>query len=491
MPFFHRANALKSAARVYPFKQTGQELFFAGSELPQTLSFLLKRGKSAFFQANKGECLLLDGEMTTQDHPAVLLGLGKDLNAENLRQSFGQLSQFARKRGLEELSIDLNDIGPFPLNRFLVCAVCEGLSLGNYSFETFKKSPEGEGPLKAVTFINCDENTWQWIESSQAICDGVFMARDLTNGNAEEITPTYLAELAMTLAERFDSISTTIWNIEKMKSEKLGLTLAVARGSQQAPKVIIAEYKGGEGPHIALIGKGVTFDTGGLCLKPANSMSSMKCDMGGAAAVFGALQAIAQLRLPCRVTMIVPAVENAIGSGSFRPGDVQRACNGMTIEIDNTDAEGRLILGEMLHIASTRYRPDHILDLATLTGAVEVCLGTEAAGLLSNDDQLAKDLIGAGERTHERLWRLPLFQEYKELLKSDIADLKNSGGRQAGTSTAAWFLKEFVGKASWAHLDIAGVAYLDKPKNYHLQYGTGFGVRLIAEWLMSLCSPAL
>ncbi len=212
----------------------------------------------------------------------------------------------------------------------------------------------------------------------------------------------------------------------------------------------------------------------------------MKCDMGGAAAVFGIVHAVAELGLVCRLTAIIPAVENAIGSRSFKPGDVQRACNGLTVEIDNTDAEGRLILGEMLHIANMRYQPDHMIDLATLTGAVEVCLGTEAAGLLTCDDHLAEQLSQAGQRTFERVWRLPLFEEYRELLKSDIADLKNSGGRAAGTISAGWFLKDFVGTASWAHLDIAGVAYLDKPKRYHLQHGTGFGVRLITDWLMAL-----
>lgn len=267
----------------------------------------------------------------------------------------------------------------------------------------------------------------------------------------------------------------------------MGLLLAVGRGSDKEPLLTMLTYTGNpkSREHTILIGKGVTYDTGGLNVKPTGSMESMKCDMAGAATVLGVLATVAALGLKLNVTALVPATENAIGSKSFKPGDVYVSHNGKSIEIGNTDAEGRLILADALSYAVKHLKPTRMIDLATLTGAMDVALGSEATGLFSNDDKLAEQLHKAGESTFERVWRMPLFPEYRDQLRSDIADLKNIGTRSGGSITAAYFLKEFVDDIPWAHLDIASTAYLNESKRYHPKFGTGIGVRLITELLES------
>ncbi len=231
------------------------------------------------------------------------------------------------------------------------------------------------------------------------------------------------------------------------------------------------------------MGKGITYDTGGLSLKPTSGMQDMKCDMSGAATALGTIFAAAKIGLKKNVTAIVPSTENCIGSKSYKPGDVYIGYSGKTVEIDNTDAEGRLILADALAYASKKLKPSRIIDFATLTGAIIVALGEETTGMMSNNDELAAQLAKAGEATYERVWRLPLFEEYKQQIKSDVADLKNSGGRDASSITAALFLQEFIGDFPWAHLDIAGTAHLSKARRYHPKNGTGVGIRLMIEFL--------
>ncbi|MCB1135296.1 MAG: leucyl aminopeptidase, partial [Chlamydiia bacterium] len=251
------------------------------------------------------------------------------------------------------------------------------------------------------------------------------------------------------------------------------------------PAFIIMQHKGDprSKDHTVIVGKGVTYDTGGLNLKPTGSMEDMKCDMSGAAVAFGTLYAAAKLGLKKNLSVVVAATENSIGSRSYKPGDVYSSYLGKTVEIGNTDAEGRLTLADALAYANKNLHPTRMIDLATLTGAMLIALGEEASGLMSNDDTLAEQLKQAGERTFERVWRLPLFDEYKDQLKSEIADISNIGGRHAGSITAGIFLKEFVGDTPWAHLDIAGTAYLSKARRYHPKNGTGIGVRLLIDYL--------
>lgn len=264
----------------------------------------------------------------------------------------------------------------------------------------------------------------------------------------------------------------------------MGGILSVAKGSHQLPRFIVLEYRGGSADKrpTVLVGKGITFDSGGISLKPREGMERMKDDMAGAAAVMGAVMAVAGLRLPVNVIGLVPAAENLPGGGAYKPGDIVRTMSGQTVEIVNTDAEGRMILSDALFYAQ-RFKPAAVIDLATLTGACLVALGSAASGVMGNDPALVKLLRRAGEATGERLWELPLWDEYGEIMKSDVADLKNAGGPHAGTITAAWFLQRFVGKSRWAHVDIAGTAWEEKGRPYQPKGATGVGVRLLVEYL--------
>jgi leucyl aminopeptidase len=267
---------------------------------------------------------------------------------------------------------------------------------------------------------------------------------------------------------------------------KMGGLLAVNRGSAEEPRFIVLEYSPRKAKkHVALVGKGITFDSGGISIKPADKMEEMKFDMCGAAAVLGTIQAAAMLALPVRVTGIIASTDNLPSGSAYKPGDIITTMSGKTVEIVNTDAEGRMILSDALHYAS-ELKPDHILDYATLTGACVVALASEAAGLFSNNDELAQKLIECGERVGERLWRLPEWDDYKELIRSEWADMKNSGGRWGGATTAAVFLKEFVNCPSWAHLDIAGTAYAEHETVREARGATGAGVRVTIAFLESL-----
>jgi leucyl aminopeptidase len=290
------------------------------------------------------------------------------------------------------------------------------------------------------------------------------------------------------MEKEFSSVKSVILRKKELEKEQLGLLLAVNRGSHRDPALILLEYRGNPTSKelIGIVGKGITYDTGGLNLKPTGSMETMKCDMAGAAAVLGIIRTAASLKMKVNLVGVVATTENAIGPESYKPGDVYRSYSGKMVEITNTDAEGRLVLADALSYLQAKYHPTEMVDLATLTGGVVVALGEEVTGFFANEETLAKALFQAGEKTHERLWRLPLYSEYRELLKSTIADIKNSGPRKASPIQAGIFLKEFVSeKIPWAHLDIAGTAYLEKPKGYNPTHATGVGVRLLIEWLSS------
>ena len=265
----------------------------------------------------------------------------------------------------------------------------------------------------------------------------------------------------------------------------MGLFLAVNKGSSQDPYLITLSYSGNpkSKEHIVLVGKGITYDTGGLALKPAENMATMKCDMAGAATVLATVGAAAALGLKVNVTAIAPVTDNAIDAKSYKMGDVYFSMSGKTVEITNTDAEGRLVLADAITYAKTHFHPTLLIDVASLTGGIVVALGEDIAGLFSNDDPLAKDLLQSSETTGESLWRMPLNPDYKEMLKSDIADLLNSAGKTASSMTAALFLQEFASGTPWAHIDFAGSCYLSKPKNYNTSKATGFGVRLLIDFL--------
>lgn len=439
------------------------------------------------FHGKEGETLLL------YHHPGkekriVLIGLGqqKKCSAEVLRRSYAQAVKVCLRKKCKSLNIPAIEG-----HEALCYAICEGILLMNYRFDSLKGESLKEDPpvqLKQLAFIGIDQKRLEPCKRSAQIISAVNFARDLVNGNADEVTPAVLAKHAREMEKEFSHFKTTILDKKHIEKEKMGLLLAVNRGAASDPVVIVMEYSGDpkSKERSAIVGKGITYDTGGLNIKQTGQMETMKCDMAGGASVLGAMRAAADLKLKVNLIGIVVSTENAIGPNSYKPGDVYHSMSGKTVEISNTDAEGRLVLADALTYVQKKFSPSRIIDLATLTGGIVVALGEEATGLFSNDDALAHELCDAGERAFERLWRLPLYPEYKESLKSSIADLKNSGGRQASAINGAMFLQAFIKDVPWAHLDIAGTAYLSEPKSYHPTHATGVGVRLLIAFFESL-----
>ena len=440
------------------------------------------------FRGNEGEVSLLYGS-GQHEKRTVLIGLGplESITVEKLRRAYAHVTKLCHKKRWGEINLLMPECNAL-LREDCLQGVVEGLLLPNYVFSSLKRdTPKDKIPLllQKIALIGAKKEELEQAKKYALISEAINMVRDLVNGNADDITPHYLAETAKKLEKEGSHIKTTLFDKKRIEKEKMGLLLAVNRASFRDPAFILVEYKGNpkSEDHTVLIGKGVTFDSGGLNLKPTGSMETMKGDMAGAAAVLGVIQAASLLGMKKNITGVIAATENSIGSKSYKPGDVYTGLADKSVEIGNTDAEGRLILADALAYAVKNLKPTRIIDLATLTGAVEVALGSEAIGLLSNHDVLADLLIRAGCATGERVWRLPLYEEYKELLKSDIADIKSTGGRMGGCITAAIFLQEFVGETPWAHLDIAGTAFLSESKRYTPKHATGIGVRLILSLL--------
>lgn len=443
------------------------------------------------FKGKEGEVVFLYVD-EKQEKRIVLLGLGDKgkMSIERLRRSYAALAKACHPKKIKTLNILVPSL-PGMNEEDVVVGLTEGLLLANYAFRTYKRETDKKDPvvlLQKATLIGASKKALDYAHECQIVSEGVYLARDLVNGNADDITPQYLGKVAQGLAQTLPHLKATVFDKKRIQKEKMGLLLAVNRGSDREPAFIILEYKGAPKSKetTVLVGKGVTYDTGGLNLKPTGSMETMKCDMGGAAAVLGTIQAAAELGLKCNIVGIIPSTENDISAKSYRPGDVYISYSGKTVEIGNTDAEGRLILADALSYAVKHFKPTRIINFATLTGAIEIALGNETSGLFSNNDALAERLTASGFNTYERVWRLPLFEEYRDQLKSDIADIKNIGGRPAGSITAATFLQEFVEETPWAHFDIAGTAYLNDARRYHPKHGTGVGVRLMIDFLKNL-----
>jgi len=417
----------------------------------------------------------------------VLVGLGNSgaLTPERLRQAGGSTVKALKGAGVTRAASVVHRVAGVPPTS--VADIAQGLSLGAYSFDNYKTKPDTTAAVAEIVSLfepGADTADAERLLADDAtICEAVSFARDLVSQPGNVATPLFLAEKALELSARL-GIACTVLDRDEMERQGMGGILSVAKGSHQLPRFIVLDYRGGSADKrpTVLVGKGVTFDSGGISLKPREGMERMKDDMAGAAAVMGAVMAVAGLRLPVNVIGLVPAAENLPGGGAYKPGDIVRTMSGQTVEIVNTDAEGRMILSDALFYAQ-RFKPAAVIDLATLTGACLVALGSAASGIMGNDTALVKLLRRAGEATGERLWELPLWDEYGEIMKSDVADLKNAGGPHAGTITAAWFLQRFVGKSRWAHVDIAGTAWEEKGRPYQPKGATGVGVRLLVEYL--------
>lgn len=423
----------------------------------------------------------------------LLVGLGKEkeFTLERLRGACATAARYVRDMGLKSFTLPLAFVQhpSCPLQQKLRACV-EGVKLGLYRFREFKTKGNDNGkrePAACTVLVNSAlelRPAQQAVKKAVLLADAACMARDLVNHPGNSATPGFLADRAKALAKK-SGLACTV--LDRSGAQKLGMGafLAVARGSDEPPRFIVLEYKPRvkkTSPPIVLIGKAITFDSGGISLKPAQDMDEMKTDMAGGAAVLGALQACAGLQLPVHVVGLIPATENLPSGHALKPGDIITSMSGTTIEIISTDAEGRLILADALAYAR-RYKPAAIIDCATLTGACIIALGNEASGVMGTDEKLVRKIRDAGEATGERAWPLPLWQEYGELVKSDVADIKNAGGRPAGAITAGYFLKEFAGKTPWAHIDIAGTAWTKKAKPYIPKGATGVGVRLLVEVL--------
>jgi len=362
-------------------------------------------------------------------------------------------------------------------------AAAEGAALGLYRFDRYKTSAESR-ELETFTLVHNDEDeVASGAETGAKLAESALLARNLANEPSNTATPEYLAEKAREIAERY-GMQASILDRAGIEGQGLHGLATVGRASENEPRFIALEHHGGEDgdPPVILVGKAVTFDSGGISIKPATNMEDMKYDMSGGAAVLGAMEAVGSLGLPLNVVALVPATENLPGGNAFKPGDVLELHSGKTVEIVTTDAEGRLILADALSYAR-RYEPAAVVDCATLTGACYVALGDHASGLMGNDDTLILEIQTAGEASGERAWHLPLFKEYTEQIKGNTADLKNSGGRYGGALTAGAFLKEFA-DYPWAHLDIAGTAYYGKQHNAYTPRGaSGTPARLLVEFL--------
>ena len=434
------------------------------------------------FQGKKGERLLLhyDGPLAR----VALIGLGQSdkFTSELARQAAGRavgLAQNHRADGCTLLTFESDQ----PQSGFTQ-AITEGLILGSYRFTEYKKPADDEPELTSLILYGQahQEELSRGIVLATAVC----RTRDLQNHPANVMTPTRLAEEAQRIGEA-SNMKTTVMDRDGFTELGMGALAGVAAGSNQPPKFIVIEYSGGQAGDapFALVGKGLTFDAGGISIKPSAKMDEMKFDMSGAATVLGIMEVVAQLQPRLNIVAAIPSTENLLGGSAQRPGDIVRAYNGKTIEILNTDAEGRLILADALAYVVDQHKPFAIIDFATLTGAVLITLGHRASGLLGNDDDLIAEVQRAAEKTGERVWQLPLWDEYSDDIKSKVADIKNIGdGRLAGTIAGAVFLKEFIGDTPWVHLDIAGTAWQGKDQPYAPGGGSGVAVRLIAQLLL-------
>jgi leucyl aminopeptidase len=438
------------------------------------------------FKGRENESCVVYTQQGKRTRRYLVVGLGerKKSTLERYRRASATAAKRARLLRAKTLAIFVpGTIRPFG---HTVLALTEGALLSLYRFDKYiskkEESPDQLESISIVTEGRAKLNEGKAaVEKARTISEATALARDLGNAPGNEIYPQTLAEAARQSAERA-GYQATILDEQEIDDLGMGGVIGVSRGSAHPPRFIILEYGPSSKRPIVLVGKGVTFDSGGISIKPSAGMAEMKMDMSGAAAVIGTFEAVARLKLPVHIVGLIPAVENLPSGNALRPGDILRHYNGKTSEVDNTDAEGRLVLADALGYAET-FKPLAVIDLATLTGAVVVALGHHATGMMGNDPNLMQQLKIAGETTYERVWQLPLFEEYEKQIKSDIADVKNTGGRWAGSITGGLFLKRFIGNYKWVHLDIAGTAMLEENGDYAFKGASGVGVRLLTEFL--------
>jgi leucyl aminopeptidase len=460
-------------------------LLFEGEEPPEPLA-----------GAPGSEDVKTTYKKTTLVHPgtprrALVVGLGNrdDFDPERARVAAAVAARTAASMDASSLALagpDADDPGP------VATAMVEGAILASYRFDRFKSKDEEEDEdsksLEEITVV-ADGGLAEAVEAARVGAEAENFARELQDLPANVVTPSYLAGRANAIAEEHDSVTCEVLDRKQIKEKGMGGLVAVSQGTAEEPRLIVLRYQGGGDQTLGLVGKGVTFDSGGISIKPAASMHEMKMDMSGAAVVLETVSALAKLEVPIDVLAVIPSTENMPSGTAVKPGDIITQLNGKTVEVNNTDAEGRLILADALAYA-VELGADRVVDLATLTGAVLVALGSTYSGLISNDDAFAEQVEAAAERTGELAWRLPLHPEYKDLTKGTAADLTNaSAKRKAATIYAGSFLEEFVDGKPWVHLDIAGTAW-DVGREYVGKGPTGYGVRLLIDLARSLAGSS-
>ena len=463
--------------------------------LDGAISGLIEDGE---ITGKKGELTLLHTMGKISAARVVVAGLGgqDEFDAEVVRRVSSETLRYLRRRGISEAvtiahGAGIGGLSPEESGQ----AIALGSMLGLYRFDRYHTNgtngDDSDENFEKLTIAELDDKRadaiGHGVAKGQAMADATMIARNMVNEPANVMTPTSMAEIAQGVAESY-GLGFEVLDNADMRQMGMGAFIGVAQGSDEPAKLIILTYQGDPTNlevNLGLIGKGITFDTGGISLKPAAGMESMKGDMAGGASVIAAMQIIAHLKPRINVTGMVAATENMPGGSAQRPGDVVTAMNGKTIEIINTNAEGRLVLADTLCLARER-GITRLVDIATLTGAMVTTLGKACTGVMGNDDGLIGEVINAGKCTGEKFWQLPMFDEYKELIRSDVADMKNSGGRQAGSISAAFLLKEFVDGAAWAHLDIAGTSTSEKVLGYQVKGATGTPARTLAQLAVNL-----
>ena len=445
----------------------------------------------AGFEGKLGEAIAVPTNGNLRAKAAIIVGIGDpaELTADTLRRAGAAIARRAAKAGSLATTLaaaaDTSGLDAAEAAQ----AVAEGLALGAYQFLDYKPKATPSKLQKVTLLGSATAGVKAALARAEAITDAVCWARDLVNTPSKDKAPVDVVDEARALM-RGRGVSVQVFDVAQMRQKKMGGVLGVGQGSAQVPRFLKLTYAptGARGKQLAFVGKGVVFDSGGLSLKPAGGMETMKCDMSGAAAVLGAMSALKALGVKTKVTGYVPLVENMPSGTAIRPGDVLRIRNGKTVEVLNTDAEGRLILADALTLASDE-KPAAIVDLATLTGACVVALGEKIAGLMGNDDAWSEQVKDAAGRAGERVWTLPLPADYRRGIDSPIADIKNTGPREGGALTAGLFLQEFVDGAPWVHLDIAGPAFIGGDDGHNLKGGTGFGVRTLLELANTFTPP--
>jgi leucyl aminopeptidase len=460
--------------------------FFLSLALP-----LNKMQKQNFLDKKKSELVYF----SHQDEPSVIflkkIKVDKNFTVDFFRNYFAGLITSLCSQNIKDIHVVVPSFTEFKkyfdTEEYFLQSIIEGIHLGNYTFDKYISETKKVSSVAIFIHYTDQKVIENAIGTSNKLMSAVYLTRNLVNEPANNLTPMDLALCAKQELAK-SGIKVTVFDKAELKRRKMNAILAVGGASDKPPCLITLHYKPKvkAKKKIALVGKGVTYDAGGLSLKPTASMLDMNADMAGGAAVIGIIKTAAALKLPVEIIGVIPAVENMVNGSSYKPNDIIKSYSGKTIEVKDTDAEGRIILADALHYASQQ-KPDEIIDFATLTGACVVALGEIAGGLFTLDDRLGDALFKSGMKTYERVWRLPFWSDYNEMIKSEIADVKNLGPRWGGAITAGKFLEHFVdGKIPWAHIDIAGPAVKHKLNNYTEKYDTGFGVRLIIDYLLSV-----